>query len=95
MKRPEAIAGRAALRLGMMGCLVGILLCWAHAQARAKMHDGTKMDWGGHLRAIGSMSFVDDDSIYRYASAVGVYSGPLPSAGSDDGEEIPIEEVSE
>ena len=35
------------------------------------------------------------DSIYRYASAVGAYSGPLPSAGSDDGEEIPIEEVSQ
>ena len=53
-------------------CLVGILFFWTVAHARQEENgwlSDIDMDWGGHLRAIGSVSFLEEDSIYRYADS--------------------------
>jgi hypothetical protein len=65
-------------------CLIGIFLCWNTAQAgqqdkteaRAVLRN-VDMDWGGHLRGIGSVTFMEDDSIYQYVDTGSYVDGQL------------------
>lgn len=53
-------------------CLVGLLSSWSYAQTRPQENgrlSDIDMDWGGYLRAIGSVSFLEEDSIYPYADS--------------------------
>jgi hypothetical protein len=53
-------------------CLLGSLFFWTVAQARQEENgwlSDIDMDWGGHLRAIGSVSYLEEDSIYQYADS--------------------------
>ena len=85
MNRRPTKNGRPVLILAwVLCCLICFCLCWMKGQARAAGADsnqtlfsGVKMDWGGHLRAVGSMSYVDDDSIYQYADADPYADGQL------------------
>ncbi|MFC1877727.1 hypothetical protein ACFL2E_10730 [Thermodesulfobacteriota bacterium] len=57
-------------------CLIGVLFFCTVAQARQEENgwlSDIDMDWGGHLRAISSVSFLEEDSIYQYADT-GPYS---------------------
>ena len=53
-------------------CLAGILFGWTTVQARQQdaadkqgWRPNIHMDWGGHVRAIGTVAFMAEDAIYR------------------------------
>lgn len=73
-RRPRGFKN-SALILGLMICSLACFFLFRPAEkARAEdaasaqtLFPGANMDWGGHLRAIGSVSYMDEDSIYQYA----------------------------
>jgi len=65
-------------------CLLGTLLCRIDAQALQQNAAqargapyGIDMYWGGHLRAIGMATWMDEDSIYQYADRDPYYDGQV------------------
>ena len=65
-------------------CLVGLLFCRTVAQARQQdaaqksgSISGIDMDWGGHLRAIGTVIWMDEDAIHQDADTAPYYDGQI------------------
>lgn len=56
------------------GCLLFIVFSSALG-AGAAQEDATQMRWGGHLRAIGSLAAIDDQSIYAQVDTGPYYDG--------------------
>ena len=64
-----------AVTLALVG-MIGFFLC----PMEARTQDGIPaidMEWGGYLRAIGTVSWQDDDSFYQYADNDPYYDGQL------------------
>jgi hypothetical protein len=64
--------------------LLGIFFCWSAVQAAQSdittTHTGIQdvgMDWGGHLRGAGTITFIDDDSIYQYVDTGSYVDGQI------------------
>ncbi len=65
-------------------CLAGMLFCRSVAQARDQdsahgsgLLSAMKMDWGGHQRAIGTVSRVEDQSTYQFSDTDSYIDGQV------------------
>jgi hypothetical protein len=76
-QRVKTVATAKRLRRAWLALIGALILMPAGRPAAAAQGDGSavQVDWGGHLRAIGSLTRIDDRSIYQYADSGPYYDG--------------------